>query len=231
MTLRPGRSDGNSSSTRSALRTRVFRAPQPTPPAGRGCGPRGTPSPHRGEPAVREPLAIYIHWPFCLSKCPYCDFNSHVREGVDAARWTRALAGRSRPSGGAGARSRSHLDLFRRRHAVLDAARDGCGAGRAGQGAVAGRARSRSHAGGQPQLGRGGALRRVCRGRDQPAVARDPGARSGGAALSRPRPRPGRGDRGDPPRPRHLRALFVRPDLCPARPERSPPGRRSSTRR
>jgi putative oxygen-independent coproporphyrinogen III oxidase len=38
-----------------------------------------------------EPLAIYIHWPFCRSKCPYCDFNSHVRESVDAARWTRAL--------------------------------------------------------------------------------------------------------------------------------------------
>jgi oxygen-independent coproporphyrinogen-3 oxidase len=37
------------------------------------------------------PLAIYIHWPFCRSKCPYCDFNSHVREAVDAARWTRAL--------------------------------------------------------------------------------------------------------------------------------------------
>jgi oxygen-independent coproporphyrinogen-3 oxidase len=40
---------------------------------------------------VRAPLAVYIHWPFCLSKCPYCDFNSHVREAVDAARWTRAL--------------------------------------------------------------------------------------------------------------------------------------------
>src|SRR5271170_6369148 len=37
------------------------------------------------------PLAVYIHWPFCRSKCPYCDFNSHVRERVDAARWTRAL--------------------------------------------------------------------------------------------------------------------------------------------
>jgi oxygen-independent coproporphyrinogen-3 oxidase len=41
--------------------------------------------------AAAEPLAVYIHWPFCRSKCPYCDFNSHVREGVDAARWTRAL--------------------------------------------------------------------------------------------------------------------------------------------
>jgi oxygen-independent coproporphyrinogen-3 oxidase len=38
-----------------------------------------------------EPLAVYIHWPFCRSKCPYCDFNSHVRENVDAGRWTRAL--------------------------------------------------------------------------------------------------------------------------------------------
>jgi putative oxygen-independent coproporphyrinogen III oxidase len=36
-------------------------------------------------------LAIYVHWPFCLSKCPYCDFNSHVREGVDQARWRAAL--------------------------------------------------------------------------------------------------------------------------------------------
>jgi putative oxygen-independent coproporphyrinogen III oxidase len=41
--------------------------------------------------AAREALAIYIHWPFCKSKCPYCDFNSHVRSGIDAARWTRAL--------------------------------------------------------------------------------------------------------------------------------------------
>jgi oxygen-independent coproporphyrinogen-3 oxidase len=40
---------------------------------------------------ARAPLAVYIHWPFCRSKCPYCDFNSHVREGVEEARWTRAL--------------------------------------------------------------------------------------------------------------------------------------------
>ncbi len=39
-----------------------------------------------------EPLALYIHWPFCAAKCPYCDFNSHVREGgVDHARFTAAL--------------------------------------------------------------------------------------------------------------------------------------------
>lgn len=36
-------------------------------------------------------LAVYIHWPFCKSKCPYCDFNSHVRERIDEGRWRRAL--------------------------------------------------------------------------------------------------------------------------------------------
>ena len=35
--------------------------------------------------------ALYIHWPFCLSKCPYCDFNSHVRAQVDHEAWTAAL--------------------------------------------------------------------------------------------------------------------------------------------
>ena len=37
------------------------------------------------------PLALYVHWPFCVSKCPYCDFNSHVRESVDQAAWRAAM--------------------------------------------------------------------------------------------------------------------------------------------
>jgi putative oxygen-independent coproporphyrinogen III oxidase len=40
---------------------------------------------------IANPLALYIHWPFCVSKCPYCDFNSHVRESVDQAAWRAAL--------------------------------------------------------------------------------------------------------------------------------------------
>lgn len=43
------------------------------------------------QPNDAEPLALYVHWPFCVSKCPYCDFNSHVREVVDQDAWRKAL--------------------------------------------------------------------------------------------------------------------------------------------
>ena len=42
-------------------------------------------------PAESDALALYIHWPFCVTKCPYCDFNSHVRDTVDQAAWRDAL--------------------------------------------------------------------------------------------------------------------------------------------
>ena len=42
-------------------------------------------------PPPNGPLGVYIHWPFCKSKCPYCDFNSHVRDGVEQTRWRKAL--------------------------------------------------------------------------------------------------------------------------------------------
>ncbi len=42
--------------------------------------------------AAAAELAVYIHWPFCRSKCPYCDFNSHVADRVDQDRWRDALA-------------------------------------------------------------------------------------------------------------------------------------------
>jgi len=38
-----------------------------------------------------QSLAVYIHWPFCKAKCPYCDFNSHVRDKVEQERWKNAL--------------------------------------------------------------------------------------------------------------------------------------------
>jgi putative oxygen-independent coproporphyrinogen III oxidase len=37
-------------------------------------------------------FGIYVHWPFCAAKCPYCDFNSHVRAGIDESGWSDAIA-------------------------------------------------------------------------------------------------------------------------------------------
>jgi putative oxygen-independent coproporphyrinogen III oxidase len=55
-------------------------------------------SPHPGSPqqageGKQDAFGVYVHWPFCLSKCPYCDFNSHVRHApVDEDRFSRAFA-------------------------------------------------------------------------------------------------------------------------------------------
>ena len=43
--------------------------------------------------SANAPFGVYVHWPFCLSKCPYCDFNSHVRRAsIDEGRFVRAFA-------------------------------------------------------------------------------------------------------------------------------------------
>ncbi len=50
------------------------------------------PAPQAGEGKVNA-FGVYVHWPFCLSKCPYCDFNSHVRHApIDEERFSRAFA-------------------------------------------------------------------------------------------------------------------------------------------
>ncbi|MFL5145106.1 MAG: radical SAM family heme chaperone HemW [Microvirga sp.] len=46
----------------------------------------------RDHPTRDAGFGVYVHWPFCLSKCPYCDFNSHVRDkGIDEARFLSAF--------------------------------------------------------------------------------------------------------------------------------------------
>ena len=42
-------------------------------------------------PGPDQGFGVYIHWPFCASMCPYCDFNSHVRDSIDHRRWRTAL--------------------------------------------------------------------------------------------------------------------------------------------
>src|SRR5947209_4027245 len=51
----------------------------------------GRPTPTDLPQAGGEDLALYVHWPFCVSKCPYCDFNSHVRASIDQDAWRHAL--------------------------------------------------------------------------------------------------------------------------------------------
>lgn len=53
-----------------------------------------TPASHspRVADATNDAFGVYVHWPFCQAKCPYCDFNSHVKQGVDQARYAKALA-------------------------------------------------------------------------------------------------------------------------------------------
>ncbi len=102
-TLSPGGGEGVRSVPSPALRERVDRRDSGETGEGRRAedsvrgrpltrpraSPSATLSPDGGE--GMGPLAIYIHWPFCRSKCPYCDFNSHVRDSIDAGRWTVAL--------------------------------------------------------------------------------------------------------------------------------------------
>ncbi|WP_150290635.1 radical SAM family heme chaperone HemW [Sphingobium estronivorans] len=50
-----------------------------------------SPTPFKPAAPSADPIALYVHWPFCVSKCPYCDFNSHVRADIDEDGWRDAL--------------------------------------------------------------------------------------------------------------------------------------------
>ena len=163
-----------------------------------------------GTRAVRgpEPLAVYIHWPFCRSKCPYCDFNSHVRERIDAARWTRALLADLEHQAalapdrdvasiffGGGTPSlmppETVAALVERVKALWPVAPDLEVSLEANPNSAEAERFAGFAAAGVNRLSLG-------------IQSLDPA----GAALSRPRARPRRGDRGDPPRPRQLPALL-----------------------
>jgi putative oxygen-independent coproporphyrinogen III oxidase len=63
-------------------------SPHPSPPIKSGAG-----SPPPAGEGKKQAFGVYVHWPFCLSKCPYCDFNSHVRHApIDEERFALAFA-------------------------------------------------------------------------------------------------------------------------------------------
>ncbi len=65
-------------------------AENPRPDAPIKSGPGSPPQAGEGK---QQAFGVYVHWPFCLSKCPYCDFNSHVRHApIDQERFSRAFA-------------------------------------------------------------------------------------------------------------------------------------------
>src|SRR3990170_4650085 len=67
--------------------TKVTPLPSPPPQGGRGEFAAPLSQVRNG----CEPFGVYVHWPFCRAKCPYCDFNSHVRHGgIDEARFLAA---------------------------------------------------------------------------------------------------------------------------------------------
>ena len=128
-------------------------------------------------PPADPGFGVYVHWPFCLSKCPYCDFNSHVRgAAIDEARYLAAfkaeithraqLAPRRTVRSvffGGGTPSLMRPETVQ---AIIDAIAS----------RLAPRPRRRDHAGSQSDQRRGGALSRLSGGGRQPTVDRRAGA-------------------------------------------------------
>src|SRR5215217_8414189 len=78
-----------------ASRRRSFQSTADLPARRHALAKAGRPA-HIGRmldhPTRDAGFGVYVHWPFCLSKCPYCDFNSHVRDrGIDEARFVEAF--------------------------------------------------------------------------------------------------------------------------------------------
>ena len=172
--------------------------------------------------AALPPLSLYVHLPWCLKKCPYCDFNSHACARRRATRCREAplcrRAGR-RPRGVAAVRlgpARAH-GLHRRRHAepVRAGTRSsGCSPRSAPACRSSPAARSRSRP--IPGPSSASASTPYARGRRHAAVDRRAELRRRPACRPRPRPRRGAGARRDRGGEGRVRDLQHRPDVRPA---------------
>ena len=149
--------------------------------AGKACriAPALSSSSRRRALPSADPAAfgVYVHWPFCLSKCPYCDFNSHVRHAaIDEARFLRAFETEiATTAARIGGRTVTSIFLGGGTPSLMQPATVGAHP-RGDRSALERRARRRGDAGGQPDQRRGDALPRLSRGRRQPGLARRAGA-------------------------------------------------------
>ena len=178
-----------------------------------------------------EPLALYVHWPFCVSKCPYCDFNSHVRSSIDQDEWRDALlADLAHEASLLPGRTLTSIFFGGGTPSLMEPATTAAIIG-AAQNPLAGGRRHRDHAGGQSQLGRSGPLRRPRGRRRQPPVAGPAELRRRQPCLPRPRAFVRRGTASPRRRAEAFSARQLRPDLraCRAKPRQA--GRRPSTGR
>ena len=216
--VRAGRADADlrrDARRRRSMRCRTAPAPSPafaSQAEARATGPgEERRSARQGQRMSADPgFGVYVHWPFCAAKCPYCDFNSHVRHAPpDQARYAAAFAPRDRgdrrPRPG---RTVSSIFLGGGTPSLMEPATVGAHPRRDRQ-ALDRRPRCRDHARGQPVERRGGALPRLPRRRRQPRLARRPGAQRRRPPLSRP---PAQCRRGAP-----------RPSRSPGRPSRACP--------
>ena len=176
-------------------------------------------------------FGIYVHWPFCLSKCPYCDFNSHVRHAaIDEARFVRAFAAEiAATAARVPGRTVSTIFFGGGTPSLMQPATVGAVLDAIAQQLV-GRPRRRGDARGQSDQRRGHAFPRLSRRRRQSRLARRPGpgrcgAQGAGAAAYRARSAR-RGRR----RARDLRSLFIRSHLCAAGPDARRLGDRAPAR-
>ena len=167
-------------------------------------------------------FGVYVHWPFCAAKCPYCDFNSHVHRGAfDEAAYVEAYKREIGHFARADHGPHGAVDLLRRRHAVADGPALGRADPRDHRPVLEHRSKGRDHARGQPDLGRGRALPRLSRRRRQPRVAGRPVAARRPAGRARPEAHGRRSHRRRAPRAVDLPALELRSHLCASASRRS----------
>ena len=75
-----------------------------------------------GQTSSEPGFGVYVHWPFCASKCPYCDFNCHVRHrGCDEPRFLAAFRREIAHMAALAPGRTVTVDVLRRRHALADA--------------------------------------------------------------------------------------------------------------